>query len=176
MQEQVDEELAMKKNDRQTIKAVGSIVLIVALLVPILLFMAVSVFYHHHHRPQYHRKLIGNSITKDLQSTNFTDLSTSVGSKFISTSSTNIPSPILSIRSFQRCFFFCTSKIIQSQQQQHTPSRTTSSTGSLWLHWWTKLELCVRVESLQPKCEPMRWAVDRGYMLFWLSYHWTLFD
>lgn len=98
MQEQLDEELAMKKNDQQPIKAVGSlsrssIVRIMTLLVSTLLIMTGWVLYYHHHHLQYHhRQLIGNSITKDLQSTTITDLGTSVGPMMISTSSPNIPS------------------------------------------------------------------------------------
>ncbi len=93
----LDEELAMKKNDQQPIKAVGSlsrssIVRIMTLLVSTLLIMTGWVLYYHHHPQYHHRQLIGNSITKDLQSTIITDLGTSVGPMIISTSSPNIPS------------------------------------------------------------------------------------
>ena len=46
-----------------------------------------TVFYNHHH----HRQLIDNSISKELQSTTTTGLSTSAGPIMISTSSNSIP-------------------------------------------------------------------------------------
>jgi len=46
-----------------------------------------TVFYNHHH----HRQLIDNSISKDLQSTTTTGLSTSAGLMMTSSSSPSIP-------------------------------------------------------------------------------------